>query len=200
MKRLAAVKKQKPLVVILSGPTGAGKTVILEQLLKRNSKLATFASVTTRPRGHRKGGDHGYHFVSAKKFDQMRDAGKFLETARTHGYWYGTLRDHLQAVIRRGKVPLRVIDVKGFDKIRHDPHYRFCSIFVTANSLAELKRRVIEREPDIDRAKLQTRLETAKQELKKKGIYDVVIINRRGQLKRAVGQVEAWIDKCLAAG
>ncbi|MFH0830729.1 MAG: guanylate kinase [Parcubacteria group bacterium] len=203
-KRKTKQKKSLPLLIVVSGPTGAGKTVLVERLLKKNRGLSAVSSVTTRPPGKRKktslASVSEYRFVSAPEFGRLRAAGKFIETARVHGFWYGTLAADLAWPTRRGKIPIKVLDVKGFTKIRHLKKYKICSIFVTAESLAELKRRVIAREPTITKECLKVRLATARREVQRAKEYDAIFINHRGELARTVKRVAGWIDTCRAAG
>lgn len=196
MKRVA----KKPIIVVVSGPTGAGKTVIVERLLKKNRRFSLVFSVTTRPRGKRKKALEEYRFVSPQRFAALRKAGKFIETARVHGYWYATLEADLRRPARQGKIALKIIDVKGFAQFRRLGQYRFCSVFVTAESLGELKRRVIAREPSIAPERVRARLKTARQELKRAHEYDAIFINRRGELARTVKQIDRWIDRCTQTG
>ena len=192
-------QKNLPLMIIVSGPTGAGKTVLVDRLLKKYRGLSGVPSVTTRPRGARKKASSEYRFVSARAFDQLRAAGKFIETSRVHGFWYGTLWADLTRPIRQGKIPIQVIDVKGYTKIRRLKRYQICSLFVKAESVAELKRRVIAREPTIALERVRARLATARRELARAREYDVILVNRRGQLASTVRQAERWIDRCRSA-
>jgi guanylate kinase len=193
----------KPQLVLLSGPSGAGKTVILQALLKRDAKKHIFApprSVTSRPREHRKGGDTGFWFVSEKKFLALRRAGRFIETAQVHGQWYGTLHSDVDQITKRGRIPIKVMDVQGFRKVKRSGRYQVCAVFITAESISTLKKRIIARDPSMAPEKLEKRLVTARKELGAKKAYDAVVINKQGKLQTAVKRVAAAIDKCLAAG
>ncbi|MFO0704881.1 MAG: hypothetical protein U0517_02835 [Candidatus Andersenbacteria bacterium] len=193
-------EQRQRLLVVISGPSGAGKSVVLERLLKKSRRYATVLSTTTRPAGHRKRQDLEYRRVTPKRFGAWRKAGKFVETARVHGYSFGTLWADLERVIRLGKIPVKIIDVKGFAKIRRLHHYRICSFFITTKKLVTLKKRIIRREPDISVAKVRERLQTARRELKHIREYDSVIYNEEGHLGQTVATIQKSIDKCLATG
>jgi guanylate kinase len=194
---MTAYRRPKATMIIISGPSGAGKTVIVEALLKKFAQIEFVRGTTTRPQTKRKGGDTALIFVSPAQFRAIRKRGGFLETARVRKHLFGTSRAAVSKIVRKKHVPLLVLDVKGHADIQRLGDYRVCSVFVTAESIAILKKRILLRQPDIAREQLALRLSEARKELRRKGEYDVVLVNRQGKLKDALREVSAWVDKCL---
>ena len=200
MSKKSGTDKKLPLLVVISGPSGAGKSIILKKLLSSSRRYAKVASFTTKPVPRRARSDEEYHYLSPKKFADLRASGKFLETARVHGYLFGTLAADPIRIVKSGKVPLKIIDVKGFAKVRRLKQYRLCSIFVVADGLAELKKRIITREPDIPKAQVAERLATARRELAHKNEYDHVVANKQGRIREALAEIQGIIDNCRRSG
>jgi len=183
--------KYPGLAVILSSPSGTGKTSICHGLLKRHEDFRFSVSATTRPprRYERDGID--YHFVSERKFDYMVNNNEFAEWANVFGYRYGTPFSEIERAVSRGQVLLCDVDVQGGMSLKKS-HKEAATIFVIPPSLAELKRRLYKRRTD-SRGQLKLRLKTAIWELEFWNKYDYIIIN--DDLKVAVDEV----DKIIAA-
>src|SRR3989344_4577103 len=111
-------------LVLIIGPSGVGKSVILKRLRERHPELHFPRSATTRPRREGEGNDL-YHFVSEEEFDRLGEEGKVLESAVVHGgARYGTLIDEIVPFIEQGKIVVREVDVQGFDSIRSHKLFR----------------------------------------------------------------------------
>lgn len=176
--------------VILSAPSGGGKTTIARRLLERRADLGYSVSCTTRaPRdGEVDGRD--YRFLSTEEFLTARDAGEFAEWAEVHGNFYGTLRSQVREVLTSGRHVLMDIDVQGARQF----HLAFPDtvlIFVLPPSGEVLKTRLTARKSE-DRERLLVRLRNARAELSEVGHYHYVVVN--DDLDRAVNQVSAIID------
>lgn len=176
--------------VILSAPSGGGKTTIARRLLERRADLGYSVSCTTRaPRdGEVDGRD--YRFLSQEAFLAARDAGEFAEWAEVHGNFYGTLRSQVQEVLAGGRHVLMDIDVQGARQF-HLAFPETVLIFVLPPSGEVLKTRLTARKSE-DRERLLVRLRNARAELGEVGHYHYVVVN--DDLDRAVNQVSAIID------
>jgi guanylate kinase len=159
-----------PLLILISAPSGGGKTTLCEQLLKARPEMTRAITCTTRePRkGERDGVD--YHFFSATEFLKRLQAGNFLEHATVYGNSYGILKSELLAKLRQNQDVLLNVDVQGAATIREqaetEPELRraLVTVFLTPRSLAVLEERLKKRGADAD-AVIQKRLAVARQEV-----------------------------------
>ena len=179
-----------PFPIILSAPSGGGKTTIARELLRRRADLGYSVSCTTRkPRvGELDGRD--YYFLSRAEFDRRRDAGEFAESASVHGNMYGTLRSEVERVLESGKHVVMDIDVQGAQQfMRVFP--QSVTIFVLPPSAEVLLERLRHRQTE-SKEQLSTRLQSALQELQAVDLYEYVVTN--DDLEKAVDRVSAIID------
>lgn len=166
-----------PLNVIISSPSGGGKSTVIRKLRRRHPEFLYSLSVTTRER--RRGERNGVHytFVDLDDFQSLIDRKQLLEWAEVHGDRYGTPRRNVEEARRRKRVLLFDIDVQGAASIkRQEPSV--VSIFLLPPSWSELKRR-LEMRGSETQARLRKRLQTARQELTRVGEYDYWITNDR---------------------
>jgi guanylate kinase len=186
----------KPVVVVLSAPSGGGKTTIARALLAKRSDLGYSVSATTRPPrpGERDG--EAYHFLSDAEFARRRRAGEFLEAARYAGHWYGTFKSEVERILASGRHAVLDIDVQGARQVRAAyPPPASLSIFILPPSVAVLLERLGRRRsesPD----DLRRRVRGAMAELREAPQYDYVVVN--DDLAEAVGAVSAIIDASAA--
>jgi guanylate kinase len=176
--------------VILSAPSGGGKTTIARMLLSRRPDLGYSVSCTTRaPRtGEVQGRD--YYFMSRAEFIAKREQGAFAESAEVHGNLYGTLRAEVERVMMGGQHVVMDIDVQGAVQfIRAFP--LSVTIFILPPSAEVLLERLRGRNTESP-AQLAARLQSALQELQQVDEYEYVVIN--DDLERAVASVESIID------
>ncbi len=186
-------------LVLLIGPSGVGKSVILLELRKRHPELHFPRSATTRAK--RPGeGTNLYRFVDDATFDDLIKTDKFLEWAFVHGGTrYGTLIEEIIPAIEEGKIVIREVDIQGFDHIRENPlfagpaaPYRLQSIFILPQSKEQLITHITKRAP-IGEEELGRRLESMKRELEHSDLCDVQIKNEEGKLEETIRQVENTI-------
>ena len=184
--------KSSPFIVVLSAPSGAGKTSIAQGLVKRRRDVGFSVSATTRaPRpGERNG--KAYHFISRARFEELRTKGEFLECAIYGGEWYGTLRSEVKRILQTGRHVLLDIEIQGAKLVRDAyPTPSSISIFVLPPTPTALLDRLRRRKSE-SLESLRKRLETATTELIDATAFDYSVINDK--LAAAVTDVGMIID------
>lgn len=176
--------------VILSAPSGGGKTTIARKLLERRPDVGYSVSCTTRAPREGEVDGRDYRFLSTDQFLSARDAGEFAEWAEVHGNFYGTLRSQVREVLAGGRHVLMDIDVQGARQF-HAAFPETVLIFVLPPSGETLMSRLSARGSE-NRERLLVRLRNARAELSEVGHYHYVVVN--DELERAVNQVSAIID------
>ena len=206
--------QRRGLMLILSSPSGAGKTTLTRMLLQaRDIDLTLSISVTTRARRSSEVDGIHYNFIQRQQFERMRDAGDLLEWAEVHGNFYGTPRAPVEAVLTQGRDVLFDIDYQGAQQVREKAQSDVVTIFILPPSMKELRAR-LERRAEDAAATIEKRLENARNEIRRWAQYDYVLVNddlqrtyeellqilRAERLKRARRQhgVEAFVAKLLA--
>jgi guanylate kinase len=176
--------------MILSAPSGGGKTTIARELLRQRSDIGYSISCTTRaPRpGETNGTD--YHFLTREEFLRRRAAGEFAESAEVHGNLYGTLRSEIARVMAGGRHVIMDIDVQGARQLRQ-AFPDAVTVFVLPPSGEVLLTRLRSRKTESP-AQLVSRLHSALQELRAVGEYEYVVVN--DELEAAVRRVGAILD------
>lgn len=176
-------------IVILSGPSGAGKDTVIDAWRERNPLVKRVVAYTTRtPRAGETDGED-YHFVSKDGFFQMANAGKFLEWKEVHGNFYATPLDDLNEMVNAGLIAVLKIDVQGaMAAMKKLPDAD--SIFLMPPSLEELEKRLRERGTDSGE-QIAVRLENARNEMAHSVHYKHVVVN--DDLERAVTEVNAIV-------
>lgn len=168
---------RRGLMLVLSSPSGAGKTTISRALLKDEADVVLSISVTTRP--PRPGEENGkdYYFVSESEFHDMARSGKLLEHARVFDNYYGTPREHVEKELDAGRTILFDIDWQGTQQLKSNARDDLVSIFILPPSLEELERRLRGRGQDSDEV-VRNRMSRASGEMSHWPEYDYVIVNR----------------------
>jgi guanylate kinase len=174
--------KRRGIMLVLSSPSGAGKTTLTRTVLDHENredpgKLELSISVTTRKRrGSEVDGVH-YHFASKRHFEAMRDGGELLEWAEVHGNYYGTPREPVERALSDGRDVLFDIDWQGAQQLKEKMREDVISVFVLPPSAAELKSR-LERRAEDSTTIITQRLRNAAEEILHWREYDYVLVNR----------------------
>ena len=177
--------KPKPFLLVLSAPSGGGKTTLCGQLLKSLPWLKRCVTATTRlPRKGEKNG-RDYWFLSEAEFKARARARGFFEWARVHGHYYGTPRKEVETSLTKGQSLVLVIDVQGGRQVKRKSD-KALLVFLLPPSLAALERRLHARGQDAKEV-VARRLRNARREVKQARFYDYVVVNDR--LPHAVGHV-----------
>jgi guanylate kinase len=167
---------KKGRLFVVAAPSGAGKSSLINALLKDDPSLKLSISYTTRPPRPGEANGREYHFVDEPAFLEMRDRGEFLESAEVHGNRYGTSKQVILDALARGEDLLLEIDWQGARQVR--ALYPHCvGIFILPPSIEELERRMRGRGQDAE-AVIQRRLDNAREELAHRGEFEYAIINK----------------------
>lgn len=175
--------------VVLTAPSGAGKTTLARMLVDRNDEVVFSISATTRPPRPREKDGRDYHFVDDETFDRMIDRNELAEWAVVHGRRYGTPRQEITSAIQHGRTVLLDIDVQGARQVRKIFNDALM-IFVLPPSADELARRLSGRASE-DSTERRRRLTNARKELEAVPEFEYVVVNE--DLERAYGEIEAIV-------
>lgn len=164
----------KPFPIIVSSPSGAGKTTIVDAVLRRDKSVSRVITATTRtPRtGEKNGVD--YHFWTIKQFEQAIKKGQMLEWAQVHTHYYGIPKKSVDDLMKKGICPILVIDVQGARTVKAQ-YPNAATVFIVPPSLKELKNRILRRNDNTQ--DIEIRLETAKKEMQELDRYDYALLN-----------------------
>jgi guanylate kinase len=183
--------KRRGLLLILSSPSGAGKTTLTRMLLQDKAlDLTLSVSVTTRERRSSEADGIHYHFITMRQFETMRAAGDLLESAEVHSHRYGTPRAPVETVLAEGRDMLFDIDWQGAQQLREALGSDVVSIFILPPSMRELRARLDRRAED-SATQIAGRLENARKEIARWRHYDYVLVN--DDLQRAYGEIVSII-------
>jgi guanylate kinase len=170
-------RRTRGLMLILSSPSGAGKTTLTRMLLqKKELDLTLSISVTTRPRRSSEVDGIHYSFLTKKQFEAMRASDELLESAEVHGNFYGTPRESVENILAQGRDVLFDIDYQGTQQVKAKAGDDVVTIFILPPSMQELQAR-LERRAEDSRETIAKRLANARNEIQRWTLYDYVLIN-----------------------
>lgn len=180
--------QRRGLMLVLSSPSGAGKTSISRQLLERDDNISLSVSATTRARRPAETEGVHYFFVSETHFDEMAGAQELLEHATVFGNRYGTPRAAVEEALQGGRDVLFDIDWQGTQQLAEKAREDLVSVFILPPTTEELERRLHSRAQDSEEV-VRARMAKAADEMSHWAEYDYIIINH--DLERSVSEVEA---------
>jgi guanylate kinase len=182
-------------LVIISAPSGAGKTTIVNHLLRKGLNLEFSVSATTRaPRGKEKNGKE-YYFISAEDFREKIKKNEFTEWQEVYkDQFYGTLKSEIERIWADKKHVIFDVDVKGGINLKNIFGNKAISVFIMPPSVKEIENRLINRATD-DRSKIKVRVEKAIEEIKLANNFDHIVINNN--LERAQDEVYEMVKSFL---
>ena len=186
-----AKASRRGMILILSSPSGAGKTTLTRMLMQDKALDLTLSiSVTTRPRRSSEVDGIHYRFVDRREFERMKKGGDLLEWAEVHGNGYGTPRAPVEKVLAEGRDMLFDVDWQGAQQVRERLGDDVVSIFVLPPSMRELRSR-LERRAEDSAVTIAERLDAARHEIERWRNYHYVVVN--DDLQRAYGDVVAIV-------
>ncbi len=188
--------RTKPLLVVLSGPSGVGKDAVLKKMKERESLFHYAVTATTRPAraGEKDGVD--YHFLSREKFQQLLERKQFLEWACVYDNYYGVPQNEIIDAPKRGTDVIVKVDIQGAESIKKIMPWAI-SIFLMPPSLEELEKRIKQRHSETP-ARLALRLQKAEEEIKKISFFDYIVVNHHAMLEETVTKIKSIVvaEKC----
>jgi len=191
MKRLNYNPTKKPLVVVLSGPSGVGKDAVLNLMKEQGKPFSFITTVTTRPKREREKDDIDYRFIPTYRFEEMIAGEELIEWAKVYDNFYGVPKMPIMQALERGEDVVLKVDVQGAATIKRLlPDAVF--IFLMPPSMEELKRRLSRRLTESPSA-LTKRLRAADEEIEQQALFDHVVINHQDKLNLALDEIEAII-------
>ena len=205
---------RRGMMLILSSPSGAGKTTLARMILQaKELDLTLSISVTTRPRRSNEVDGIHYTFISQKQFEALRDGGELLEWAEVHGNFYGTPREPAEQVLVQGRDVLFDIDYQGTQQIKEKRAEDVVTIFILPPSMKELRARLERRAEDRPEV-IEARLKASRNEISRWTDYNYVLVNddlqttfadlraiiaaERRRTPRAREGIAAFVEKLLA--
>ncbi|MGG2476044.1 guanylate kinase, partial [Rhizobium sp. BR5] len=181
---------RRGLMLVISSPSGAGKSTIARNLLEKDKNISLSVSVTTRPRRQSEIEGIHYHFISKRDFERLRDNDELLEWAEVHGNFYGTPREPVEVAMAAGRDMLFDIDWQGAEQLQDKMKADVVSIFILPPTMTELQSRLHRRAEDTE-AVIKTRLLNSRAEIEHWRDYDYVILN--DDLQAAFEGIEAIV-------
>jgi guanylate kinase len=168
---------RRGIMLVVSSPSGAGKTTLTRNLLEQEENVSLSVSVTTREKRLSEIDGVHYHFISKRRFEAMRDSDELLEYAEVHGNYYGTPREPVETALSAGRDMLFDIDWQGTQQLYAKMRSDVVSVFVLPPSAEELKHR-LERRAEDSGDVITRRLKNAAEEIPHWTEYDYVLVNR----------------------
>jgi guanylate kinase len=186
----------KPILLVISGPSGAGKDAVLTRLKEQGFPFEFITTVTTRPRRNSERDNIDYHFVTGKVFQKMVEGEELLEWANVYGNWYGVPRQPVKQALVGGKDTIIKVDIQGAATIKNILPQAVL-IFLAPLSKDDLITRLNGRNTE-SASDLDLRLRTAEQEIEKLSMFDYLLVNKQGQIDKVISEIKAIItaEKC----
>jgi guanylate kinase len=181
-----------PLLIVISGPSGAGKDTVVQRMKERGMPFHFVVTATTRPKRPNETNGRDYFFVTKEEFARMIDENELFEYAIVYGDYKGPPKAQVREALASGQDVVMRLDVQGAETVRKLVPEALL-IFITAENGQELERRLRERKTETP-AELSIRIATARQELKRVEAFDYIVINSDDQLDETVDRISSIID------
>jgi guanylate kinase len=189
--QLANNSPAKPLLIVLSGPSGVGKDAVLNRMRELNYPIHYVTTLTTRPKRAREKDGREYHFTSLEKFREMIEKKQLLEWAEVYGNLYGVPREAVKQPLEGGQDVIVKVDIQGAFTIKKLLPEAI-TIFLTPPTIDELFNRLTRRSTESP-SEMELRLKIAEEEMKQLPLFDYAVVNSVGEIDQAVSEIEAII-------
>jgi guanylate kinase len=186
------VHHPQPLLIVISGPSGAGKDTVMQRMKERGLPFHFIVTATTRPQRENETHGKDYFFVTTEEFAHMIDQDELIEHAVVYGDYKGIPKEQVRQALARGKDVVMRIDVQGAETVRKMAPEALM-IFITTESEEDLVHRLETRKTETA-ASLAIRIATARKELKRVQAFDYVVVNQDFHLDETVDTIRAIID------
>ncbi len=187
---LHAGSAAKPLLLILSGPSGVGKDAVLSRMKQSKFPIHYVVTATTRPRRPTETDNQDYRFVGEAEFEILKKDKRLLESANVYCNWYGVPKDDVENAMGEGKDTIVKVDVQGARNIK-EIMPQAVSVFLRPASKEDLERRLKRRKTE-SAGDLGVRLRAADEEFARMAEFDYIIVNEWGKIDRVVDDI-SWI-------
>jgi len=184
--------EHSPLLIVISGPSGIGKDTVVDGLKERNLPFHFVITATSRPPRDYEEDGRDYFFYSEEKFEEMIEAGEFLEHAWVYSAYKGVPKSQVREALATGEDVVMRLDVQGAQTV-HELCPDAVLVFLTANSKEEWLQRLKDRRSETDE-ELQLRIKTAEEEYKTLDIFDYIVINQTHALDKTLDVIESIIS------
>lgn len=187
---------KRPLLIVISGPSGAGKDAVLTKMKKLGCPVEYIVTVTTRPKRDKERNKADYHFISKERFQEMIEHKELLEWANVYGNWYGVPKEPVKQALDKRQDVIVKVDIQGAATIKKILP-QAVSIFLVPPSMEELGSRLKHRHTESP-SDLALRIKTAEEEIKKLSLFDYIVVNQQDEMDQAVSEIMAIItaEKC----
>jgi guanylate kinase len=191
---------EKHWVIVIAGPTGVGESTVTKALLEQLPDATRIVTTTSRPMRHFEHEGVDYHFISKEHFEEGIEQGEFLE----HTYianrdsYYGTKREDFERALRDHEYVLFNADKVGLETIKQVYPTQSCSLFIMYESIGDIRQRLLNRQPTMPPDELAKRLDNAVNEAEDRDKYDLIIVNRQGELEKTIHTALQFIRKTCA--
>lgn len=184
---------EKPLLVVISGPSGVGKDAVLNRLKDKGYPLHFVVTATTRLKRNNEVDGRDYHFIDANKFQNLLTSGEFVEASNVYGNWYGVPKKEIESALKKGMDVIVKVDIQGALKIK-SIFPRAILIFLSPPSFQELTERLKGRNSDSQKD-IEIRIATANKELTAANQFKYILINHQDAIENTATKIYSIIQR-----
>lgn len=189
-------QEKRGVLLVISGPSGAGKDTVMQKLLERDLKMQKLVTTNSRPKRDEEENGYDYHFVTREEFEKLIAEEAFFEWVEYRGHYRGGQKKHVEEALASGKDVVWRIDVRGVKNIREKVKEQFphsCFVLLAVDDMKTLEKRMIERDSETG-ADLKWSMDMAEWEQRQWNDFDYVVSNENGDLDKTVERVAKIVE------